>query len=216
MLCDTMCPFKSAILVVALVTANVAELSAQATVSPGAVLAGGLGVGHSGTPEFWRGGGGPIGMSGFLRAALAAGHADFGIELRQWLGRGDEVLRQGFPQPDAPTSPPVQRTVWLSRSDLMLIALLHPRATDLKVGVGFTTLQGIIRAQDCCLDAAGQWRETRQGAVLAVGMALPQRVGSRLSLVPAIDIAMHRVTGQVSTSAHLTLGVEWRRPAEAQ
>ena len=173
-----------------------------------------LGAGLSSSPSVWRGESGPLGLAGHARLSFPTGRVRFGVEWLQWLGRGEEILLDGFPPPDAPAEPPRVRSVWLSRSQLLLVVVLPLEAgPEIRVGTGLAILQGILLAQDCCLDAAGQWRETRDGWALALGMAFPRELSTNLRLTPGIDLSMQRVSGSMGAALSGTVGLSWRRSA---
>ena len=205
-LCDMIDACRILVLSAAAVVAGPSWVRCQAPEPPPLVVSAGLGFGVSGTPSIWRGGGSPLGGGGYLRVATPTRIADFGLEWRHWLGRADEILLDGFPPPGAPPVPPVHRTVWVNRTDILLVALVPAGSAHLKIGVGAARLEGIVLAQDCCLDAAGQWKEARSGLSLTLGLGAPPKSDSDFSIVPAFDVGAHRVGGTTTLSAHLTVG----------
>jgi hypothetical protein len=210
-LCDMMDAFRILAFLVTAVVAGPTWVRCQAPEPRPLLISGGLGLGVSGTPSIWRGGGSPLGGGGYLRVATPTRIGDFGLEWRHWLGRADEILLDGFPPPGAPSVPPVHRTVWVNRTDVMLVALLPAGSAQLKIGLGAARLEGIILAQDCCLDAAGQWKEARSGLSLTLGLGALPKGDSNFGIVPAFDVGAHRVGGTTTLSAQLSIGFSWRR-----
>jgi hypothetical protein len=210
-LCEMIGPLRIPILLALAVLTGTSWVHGQAPPPPTLLVSGGLGLGLSGTPTIWRGGGSPLGVGGYLRVATPTRVADFGLEWRHWLGRADEILLDGFPPPGAPPVPPVYRRVWVNRADIMLVALVPVGSAHLKLGGGAARLEGIVLAQDCCLDAAGKWKEARSGLSLTLGLGSAPGSGSNLSILPAFDVGAHRVGGTTTLSAQLTVGLSWRR-----
>lgn len=198
--------------IVCLLGAATSSLSAQTQDIQPIYLDAALGAGLSSSPSVWRGESGPLGLAGHARLSFPAGHIRVGVEWLQWLGRGEEILGDGFPPPDAPVEPARVRSVWLSRSQLLFVAVVPlEEGPELRLGTGLGILQGILRAQDCCLDAAGQWKETREGWALALGVAFPRKLGTNLRLTPGLDVTMQRVSGSTGVALSSTVGLSWRR-----